>query len=150
MDPDHPDSAGDVGYDQNSWLGQLEYDPSENHMLEEGELHVAAAAVVGDKRPRDDGVPEYSDQEILEWQMGQQGEPAPPSQNWIQGNGGGYPQDDYQVTQLSDANPSIPLFRIGKGPAPRYSAPVPPPRGVHVPAAHTLHSIPDTNSYPYP
>jgi hypothetical protein len=87
----------------------------------------------------------YTQRDWDEWKY-QMGMPPPTlEQNltWVSGNGGGYPQDMYTVTQQSDANPSIPLLRIGKGPAPRYSAPVPPPRGVHVDNTHTLHPIPE-------
>ena len=61
---------------------------------------------------------------------------------WVSGAGGGYPQDIYTVTQQSDVEPSIPLLRIGQGPAPRYSAPIPPQRGVHVDNTPSLHPIP--------
>ena len=62
---------------------------------------------------------------------------------WVSGSGGGYPPDIYTVTQQSDVEPSIPLMRIGKGPAPRYSAPIPPQRGVHVDNTPSLHPIPE-------
>jgi hypothetical protein len=87
----------------------------------------------------------YTQQEWNDWNY-QIGKPPPTlEQNltWISGTDGGYPQDIYTVAQQSDANPSIPLLRIGKGPAPRYSAPVPPPRGVHFDDTPTLHPIPE-------
>ena len=76
--------------------------------------------------------------------------PAPQSLEqsltWVTGSGGGYPQDIiYTVTQQSDVEPSIPLMRIAKGPAPRYSAPIPPRRGVHdiVDSTLSLHAMPE-------
>ena len=73
--------------------------------------------------------------------------PPPPTleQNlkWVSGSGGGYPQDQYSVTQQSVGEPSILLLRIGQGPSPRCGAPVPPPRGVHISGTLSLHTIPE-------
>ena len=87
----------------------------------------------------------YTRQDWEEWNY-QMGMPPPTlEQNltWVSGSGGGYPQDIYTVTQQSDVKPSIPLLRIGKGPAPRYSAPIPPRRGVHLDNTPSLYPIPE-------
>ena len=121
MDEDHPDHAqadvagGYVPDYSNIWEDQADLDPSETYVPEEGELEeevqIAASAVymyseVGEKRPRETkskSPPQWTHQELLEWNKAQEGEPAPPSQTWIEGSGGGYPQEAYQVTQQSDA-----------------------------------------------
>ena len=116
-----------------------------------------ASAPEPDDVPRDQNGWSQEDHDNWNYQNGASRPPPPTleqNRKCITGNGGGYPQDQYSVTQQSVGEPSIPLLRIGKGPSPRYSAPVPPRKGVHVDNAPSLHTIPevtpkgDTNSKP--